>query len=118
MKQTDPQFKLRLPQELKARLESVAASSRRSLTAEIIARLEETLEIEKALEVVAPGAPVFGTAGLLMDMHIQLKEREMDALANTMAAYGSEIEGYISSTDARLTTIEQQLKQLIELLNK
>jgi len=42
MKQTDPQFKLRIPQPLKDRLESAASNSRRSLTAEILARLEES----------------------------------------------------------------------------
>lgn len=42
MKQTDPQFKLRLPQGLKDRLESAATSNHRSLTAEIVARLEDS----------------------------------------------------------------------------
>lgn len=42
MKQTDPQFKLRLPHELKANIEKAAADNHRSVTAEIVARLHES----------------------------------------------------------------------------
>lgn len=42
MKPTDPQFKLRLPTDLKGRLEAAAAASGKSLSAEIVARLEST----------------------------------------------------------------------------
>lgn len=40
MSRADPQFNLRIPLELKEKVESAAKSSRRSATAEIIARLE------------------------------------------------------------------------------
>ena len=40
MKQTDPQYKLRLPNELKDRVESAAKESGRSMNAEIVSRLE------------------------------------------------------------------------------
>lgn len=42
-KQTDPQFKLRLTPELKAGIETAAASNNRSMNAEIVARLEASL---------------------------------------------------------------------------
>ncbi len=42
--QTDPQYKLRLPPDLKARIEQAARDSNRSMNAEIIARLEATFE--------------------------------------------------------------------------
>lgn len=48
MSREDPQFKLRMPLELKARIEQAAKDSRRSLNAEIVARLEESfVEPEK-----------------------------------------------------------------------
>ena len=50
MKKPDPQFKLRLPPELKARLEESAQASARSLTAEIIVRLESSYRHGSALE--------------------------------------------------------------------
>lgn len=42
MKQTDPQYKLRLPQELKDQVEEAAKQSGRSMNAEIVARLEQS----------------------------------------------------------------------------
>ena len=42
MKQTDPHFKIRLPPDLKARIEESAKTSQRSMTAEIVARLEDS----------------------------------------------------------------------------
>lgn len=39
-KQTDPQFKLRLPASLKEQIEQAAAESNRSMNAEIVRRLE------------------------------------------------------------------------------
>jgi len=40
MKQTDPQFKLRLDEDLKAALTSAAKQNQRTLSAEIVARLQ------------------------------------------------------------------------------
>lgn len=39
--QTDPQFKLRFPADLKTRVEHAAAENNRSMNAEIVAALEE-----------------------------------------------------------------------------
>jgi predicted DNA-binding protein len=44
MKQTDPQFKLRIPQDIKDRLEEAAKTNGRSVTQEIIYRLEQSLD--------------------------------------------------------------------------
>ena len=44
MKQTDPQFKLRFPPELKQRLDEAAAANQRTISAEIIHRLERSFE--------------------------------------------------------------------------
>lgn len=39
--QTDPQFKLRLPSDLKDRIQSAASKNNRSMNAEIVATLED-----------------------------------------------------------------------------
>lgn len=65
MKQTDPQFKLRIPEELRDRVMAAAKTNKRSATAEIIARLEESFlaqdllamgemnaEIQEAMDVI------------------------------------------------------------------
>ncbi|HEJ9968213.1 TPA: Arc family DNA-binding protein [Pseudomonas aeruginosa] len=43
MSRTDPQFNLRIPSELKTALSDVAKKRKRSVTAEIIERLEASL---------------------------------------------------------------------------
>jgi len=47
MKQTDPQFKLRLPPELKAELETAAEAGGKTLTGEIVDRLEAVSALRK-----------------------------------------------------------------------
>lgn len=49
MKQTDPQYKLRIPQDLKERIEAASKESGRSMNAEIVARLQSTFEAQAAL---------------------------------------------------------------------
>lgn len=56
MKQDDPQFKLRLPIELKIGIEGGARESGRSLNAEIVSRLQKSFESpgdEKAVDKLA-----------------------------------------------------------------
>ena len=49
-KQTDPQYKLRLPPELKTRIEKAAGANLRSMYAEIVARLERSFVHERLRE--------------------------------------------------------------------
>ncbi|MDZ7863356.1 Arc family DNA-binding protein [Acidovorax sp.] len=44
MSRDDPQMKIRLPEEVKARIDAAAAEAGRSLNAEIVARLESSFE--------------------------------------------------------------------------
>ncbi|MFM0031177.1 Arc family DNA-binding protein [Paraburkholderia madseniana] len=48
MARDEPQINLRMPADLKARLEQAASENRRSTTAEIMARLEESFASEKS----------------------------------------------------------------------
>lgn len=48
MKQTDAQMKIRLPQPLKKWIEQSAAANVRSLTAEVVFRLEQAKKLEEA----------------------------------------------------------------------
>lgn len=47
MKQTDPQFKLRIPPELKQLIEDAAKANNRSMSAEIAMRLEHSFSSDK-----------------------------------------------------------------------
>lgn len=48
MSRTDPQFKLRVPPELRAKIEQSAFASRRSMNAEVVIRLEASYAQENA----------------------------------------------------------------------
>lgn len=49
MSRDDPHFRLRVPEELKAKVEAAANKKRRSMTAEIVDRLEETFRQDEWL---------------------------------------------------------------------
>lgn len=55
MKQTDPQFKLRIPPEVKAALDEASKSSHRSLNAEIVARLKATIDLDEFMAEIKAG---------------------------------------------------------------
>ncbi|RVQ02077.1 Arc family DNA-binding protein [Sinorhizobium meliloti] len=46
MARQDPHFRLRLPEDLKSKIEDAATRNRRTMTSEIIARLESTFSRE------------------------------------------------------------------------
>lgn len=50
MKQDDPQFKLRIPPELKRQLEEAAKSNTRTLGAEIVSRLDDSFQVAARIE--------------------------------------------------------------------
>ena len=53
MTRADPQFNLRLPTTLRNQIEEVAARSGRSITAEIVHRLEQSLKGGEGRDLVA-----------------------------------------------------------------
>lgn len=50
MARDDLHFRLRIPEELKSRIEKSAAENNRSMTAEIVSRLERSFDIEPLWE--------------------------------------------------------------------
>ena len=50
MARDDPHFRLRIPEDLKALIEQSAAKNNRSMTAEIVSRLERSFDIEPEWE--------------------------------------------------------------------
>ena len=46
MAREDPHFRLRIPQDLKAKVEEAAHESRRSITAEIVSRLQLSFDLD------------------------------------------------------------------------
>ncbi|MFK3915761.1 Arc family DNA-binding protein [Psychrobacter sp. NPDC078501] len=49
--QTEPQYKLRMPHELKDKIKSSAENKNRSMNADIVARLEQTFKQEESSDM-------------------------------------------------------------------
>lgn len=97
MSRTDPQFNLRIPQELRDRIVTAAQANKRSATAEILARLESTFaEENRALD---------------MDLADYAEEMLSAAGAEATAAQAPDLA-------RRMSAVEQQLQQIIGLLKK
>ncbi|NBJ13340.1 Arc family DNA-binding protein [Microvirga arsenatis] len=53
MSREDPHFRLRFPEELRAKVEKAAEANRRSMTAEILARLERSFDKEQRFDILS-----------------------------------------------------------------
>lgn len=107
---------LRIPRDLHKNLAEHAERTSKSMNAEIIARLEESFEIEAALSSIAPDASVTGTSGLLLDMHEQLEQREDDAVHYAASAKAERFEEHMVKTESELSHLRDQLAAIHELL--
>lgn len=56
MSREDPQFKLRMPEELKAQAENAAKASGRSLNSELVARIESSFLADSSADRLIPAA--------------------------------------------------------------
>ena len=83
MSRSDPQFKLRMPPHLKDVLEQKAKDNGRSMNAELLYRLEKSLEAEAAATAAVAGDPHQQINALTEQMGQLLKAI---AAANLMAA--------------------------------
>lgn len=54
--QTDPQYKLRMPPELRDKLKKASMDNHRSMNAEIVARLDESFRHETPVDELIPAA--------------------------------------------------------------
>lgn len=99
MSRSDPQVNFRMPAELKAKLEEAAARNKRSTTAEIVARLEASVDAE-----VTPASSPRGVANTSFARPLALSNAEslMDA---ALSAFREE----------QITLLTNQLMAEIEL---
>ena len=65
MSRTDPQFKLRMPPALRARVEQAARASMRSLNAELVFRVEQSFEGADEVARVLSSNPINALLGFL-----------------------------------------------------
>lgn len=106
MERTDPQFKLRFAQELKTQLDAAAHKNKRSITAEILARLEVTFELDELMAELRAGDHR-GVYDMLLSV---------TADNDRMAAGGEQ--SYSTAFSMLEHLLDKKLAPLVELLKK
>ena len=83
--QSDPQYKLRLPERLRDKIKESASTHNRSMNADIVARLEASFEADSKLTDVEKA----DYEGLKKELkqEIRLMAEEINALANQVTEY-------------------------------
>ena len=82
MARSDPQLNIRIPLELKERVELAAKESGRSVTSEILKRLEASLAVGEGLEALTKEQ-----ATLVNGMIAQLKQANSEKAENKSLTY-------------------------------
>lgn len=96
MARTDPQINLRIPADLKARLEAVALASGRSTNAEIVWRLEQSLLPEGSAREMGSGIP---PSAQMLDTRLGDIER--------MGNHSNELQRQMNALQAQLAELEK-----------
>lgn len=105
MSREDPQLRVRIPQELKDVLESRAKLNKRTLTAEIVDRLEATLEQD---EIYIEST---GYSRLHDDYYKYFREAE-----EWKKRYGETFKTELILSDSR--ELKEAIENLLEILNR
>ena len=114
MSRTDPQFNLRIPAALKARIEDAAKANKRSATAEIIDRLEASISLDEAIQSIAPGCPISDAGQLILDLASEREEAIEELHQMNLAVHAKELNERFAYSEARLDKIETRIEYMIE----
>ena len=116
MSRTDPQFNLRIPEELRDRVMAAAKTNKRSATAEIIARLEASFGVDEALQEIAPGAPLY-EAGPIIRSLSEERDEALEALNDlNLEIHAKVLLEQFAHNTARLDKIDSRIEYLIDSL--
>lgn len=105
MARTDPQVNVRMPSKLKSELEAAATASGRSLTAEIVYRLESSLLDEEFRALAEEGTDLAGQMGeMLKKQYRQIEQRDktIQNMAEMMQVSARQIEQLQEIIEKRL----------------
>jgi len=114
MSRTDPQFNLRIPEELRDKVTVASKANKRSATAEIIARIEATFAIDEALNEIAPGAPIYEAAPLILNLASERDEAHEALQDFNLAVYAKELRDHLGRSEQRLDKMESRIEYMID----
>jgi len=110
MKQTDPQFKLRLPPELKVRIDQSAAENHRSINAEIVARLENSFDLAQ----VSAREPL-----VVVDEHgPSIDGSKLCSKTVTVLPSPSQLIGALEEVQSQMAKLQEQLIEIYKRNNQ
>ena len=104
----------RLPYPLYEQLKQAADTNRRSVNAELVARLQETFAIDEALQSIAPGSPVEGTSLFLLQLDKELEEAREEVHHLNLAVHAKDMHEQLTHNNAMLEKIQSRIEYLIE----
>jgi hypothetical protein len=111
-----PSYPLRLAPELRERLEGVAKGNKRSLNAEIAARLDASFSVERALKHAAPGASLEEAGNILVVAAQDRETAKLRLFENAIREHSDEIFARMVKTDERLDRLDSSVAQILDLL--
>lgn len=116
MKETPqaPSYPLRVAPALREKLEGLAKQNKRSLNAEITARLEASIDIEDALGRIAPGCPITEVGQLILDLATEREEAVENLHQFNLEVHAKELNQRFAYSEARLDKIESRIEYMIE----
>lgn len=111
-------FALRMPPEMRSEIDVASKESRRSLNAEILARLEATISIEKMLKHMGATTPLHEVGEMLLDLAMERSQAVDDLNQMNLEVHARELREQLSHTDLRLDKIESRIEYMIEQFQK
>ena len=104
----------RLPYSLYESLKDAADANRRSVNAELVARLEASISIDEAIQSIAPGCPISDAGQLILDLAIEREEAIEELHQMNIAVHAKELNERFAYSEARLDKIETRIEYMIE----
>lgn len=116
MAREDPHFRLRIPETLKARIEAAANAGHRSINAEILKRLQDTLDYDEHLSRHAEAPePSEGDYGLSYGDHLRSHPTPGVSIMSTLGTILDEVRALRGMSIAEIHHLDDGRRQ-VELL--
>lgn len=104
----------RLPYSLYESLKDAADANRRSVNAELVARLEASIIIDEAIQSIAPGCPISDAGQLILDLARERDDAVEELHQLNIAVHAKELSERFAYSEARLDKIETRIEYMIE----
>lgn len=119
MARSDPQINIRIPQELKARIEEAAKANGRSMNAELVARLQTTFDFDQSSETIHKGLAAMELR-YAQERFDHLKERSdaIQLMRDLLSALIASSRGKTAITDDHLRALTARARELLDLAKR